>query len=86
MRSSLSQGWGGGVSRSYPRDNQILVRSATEEGEPKSVLSPDLLQKLQLLRRQLTSFSEPPSKSLWEESCLNVKPGLLVIRYKEDLS
>ena len=47
MRQTLNPGWGGGVSRSYPRENHILVRSATSDN-PKSVLSADLLQKLQV--------------------------------------
>ena len=73
MRQTLNLGWGGGVSRSYPRNNHILVRSAATSEDRKSVLSADLLQKLQILRRELTSFSEPPSRSLWEDSCLRVK-------------
>ena len=48
MRKTLNAGWGGGVSWSYPRDNHILVRSATTD-EPRSVLSADLVKKLQVI-------------------------------------
>ena len=77
MRAS-SPGWGGGLTRSYPRSNQVIVRSTTVDN-PKSVLSYNLLKKLILLRSQLISFSRPPSKSLWEECCFRVTTGLIIV-------